>query len=363
MKAFRSLFLWLIGLSLILLAGTSPLMAQEGERRMQERSPDSQVTKPGDVKRSAFRGIVNRVTLGGSVGYGLNHYRQRLPATVMQQGDQHYLLFDGSPAGYQNWLNSPQYNPLINRGDADELVNGMADTTRLKMTGFGQSLPLSLDLHIVLADRFRLGGGLGFELFSINDLDFKQDGNLFGPYQSGVRTAMAWRYYGMAGARIIRWRYWDHSVDLRLGKKNFLSQFDKEAVNESMFVNLGLTMERHYSEYFRFTLRPSLEWHSFRTALGDQPELKTHVPSLYVQAGVSLNYPRLRRCTMSGCQTQLEHVHYGKEFRGQPLHRWQNPKYGQNHPELQRHLRRRNSDTEQQLQKRPKRRGTFFRFR
>ncbi|EMR02874.1 hypothetical protein ADICEAN_01968 [Cesiribacter andamanensis AMV16] len=346
---------------MLLLAAAPRLQAQEGERRMQEKSPDSQVTKLEDVKRSPFRGILNRITLGGSVGYGMNHYRQRIPGSVVRQGTQHYLLSDGSPAGYQHWLNQPRFNPLVVPGDADEQVRG--DTTALRMTGMGNSLPLSLDVHVVLADRFRLGGGLGFELFSINNLDFKNDGELLQQYQSSVKTAMAWRWYGMAGARIIRWQYWDHTVDFRLGKKNFLSKFDQAAVNEGLFYNLGVTMERHYSEYFRFTFRPSLEWHSFTTSTGDLPELKTNVPSLYLQAGISINYPRLPRCPMNGCQTQLEHVHYGKEFRGQPLHRWQNPKYGQNHPELQRNLRRRKDDTEQQLQKRPKRRQGFLWFR
>lgn len=329
----------------------------EGERKMQEKSPDSEVTKPGDVKRSPIRAILNKVTLGASLGYGLNSYQQKLPYTIMRQGETHYLSPNNS-IWYSNWLNSPVANPTAVAGNADGLVSG--DTTDLKLAGFGHSLPISVDLHVQLMDRFRIGGGVGFEIFSIRPLDFKNDGDQLLQYQTGVKSAMAWRWYGMVGGRVIRWENWDHTLDLRVGKKNFISQFDN--VNEKLFVNIGLTMERHYSEYFRFTLRPSLEWFSFTsesitsgTNEGGSSELKTTAPSLYIQAGVSINYPRLPRCPIKACHVQLEHLHGGKDYRGQPIYRWQNPKYGQNHPELQRNLKRRKGDTEQRLQRRPKR--------
>lgn len=362
MKIKKALFFWLFGL-LFLCYTPCSLFAQEerqmrGERNMQEESPDSEVVKSGDVKRSPIRAILNKITIGTSLGYGLNYYRQKLPYNVMRQGDEHYISPQSDPSlWYSTWLNNPQFNPLATNGTPDGMVAG--DTTDLGLQGFGHSLPLSLDLHVVLLDRFRIGGGLGFEMFSIRPLNFKGDGGILMAYEPAVKNALAWRYYGMLGTRVIRWENWDHSVEVRLGKKNFLTKF--ENVNESAFFNLGFMMERHFSEYFRFTLRPSLEWFSFTSQVGEE-ELKTTDPSLYIQAGISFNYPRLPRCPISSCHIQLEHVHNGKEFRGQPIHRWQNPKYGQNHPELQRNLKRRKDDTEQQLQKRPRRKKNKFSF-
>lgn len=329
----------------------------QGGRKMQEKSPNEELTKPEDVERSAFRAILNKVTLGASLGYGLNYYQQKLPYTIKRYGDVHHLSKDGS-TWYTGWLNNPVENQT-GIGEPDGQVKG--DTTDLKMVGFGHSLPLTIDLHVLLMDRFRVGGGIGFEVFSIRPLDFKNDGNQLGEYKTEVKSALAWRYYGMLGGRVIRWGNWDHTVDLRVGKKHFLTQF--ENVNESVFFNLGFTMERHYSEYFRFTLRPALEWFSFTSEPAgfmqngeSNSELKTIAPALYIQAGVSINYPRLPRCPIKACHVQLEHLHGGKEFRGQPIHRWQNPKYGQNHPELQRNLKRRKDDTEKQLERRPNRR-------
>lgn len=356
MKIKKALFFWLIGFPLLLLSTPQSLYAQQ-ERQMQERSPNEDVVKAGDVKRSTFRAILNKVTIGASLGYGLNYYQQKLPYTVMRKGDQHYLSpldVDGANVWYTNWLNNPLKDPLA-RNIMPDAVHSV-DSTDLRLRGFGHSLPLGLDLHVVIMDRIRLGGGVGLEMFSIRPLDFKNSYDSLRQYQPGVKSALALRYYGMAGARVIRWGNWDHSVDVRLGKKNFLTKFDKGNVNENLLFNVGFTMERHYSEYFRFTLRPSAEWFSFTSKIGENEELKTSNPSLYIQAGVSFNYPLLPRCPIKACHTQLEHVHNGKEFRGQPIHRWQNPKYGQNHPELQRNLKRRREDTEQQRQRRPRKR-------
>lgn len=367
MKLNKALFFWLVGLFLLLFGTPSSLLAQEerqmeGGRQMQEESPDSEIVKSEDVKRSRIRAILNKITIGTSLGYGLNYYHQKIPYTVMMQDDVHYINpVNGVQTGYYtSWLNSPLRSPTPFT-DASKQAEVWGDTTELAMRGFGHSLPLSVDLHVVLLDRFRIGGGVGVEMFSIRSLVFTGDGGRLHAYQPNVKNALAWRYYGMLGTRVIRWENWEHSVEVRLGKKNFLTKFD--GVNENVFFNLGFMMERNYSEYFRFTLRPSLEWFSYSAALGDEAELKTNVPSFYIQAGVSFNFPKLPRCPMSSCHTQLEHVHGGKEFRGQPLHRWQNPKYGQNHPELQRNLKRRKDDTEQQRQKRPKRKKNFPLFR
>lgn len=353
MKINKALFLWLAGSLYLLLFIPSSLFAQE-ERQMQEESPDAEVVKSGDVKRSPFRAILNKLTIGTNLGYGLNYYQQKIPYTVMHSGGQHYInVRNGEANGYHsNWLSSPVLNPSP-FSDLKKEAEVWGDTTDLSMSGFGSSLPLAVDVHVVILDRFRLGAGVGVELFSIRELDFKGDGGVLMAYDAKVKSALAWRYYGMLGTRVIRWENWDHTVDVRLGKKNFLTQFGD--VKTNAFFNLGFMMERHYSEYFRFTLRPSLEWFSF-TSAWETAELKTNSPSLYIQAGISFNYPRLPRCPISSCHIQLEHVHNGKEFRGQPLHRWQNPKYGQNHPELQRNLRRKKDDTEQQRQKRPNRR-------
>lgn len=165
----------------------------------------------------------------------------------------------------------------------------------------------------------------------------------------------------MLGYRFTRWYFWDFTADAQIGKKNFVTQFDKGQMSGGMYYNLGCLIEHHYSEYFRLTLRPSVEWSSYNMNLPEaNTTLTTQNPAFYLQAGISFNYPRLPRCPINGCHAQLEHVHQGKEYRGQPVYRWQNPKYGQNHPELMRNKKRNKDDTQQRLQYKKKKRRRFL---
>ena len=350
-------------LLLFLCLGGFPAWSQGGGRQMREDAP---YQPPKEVKNSFFRRALSKVNLGISTGYGYTLYRQPLTGySVFRQNENHYLVPDDELTygrvnrNYSQWLNDPQEGANVIPNERDIAVTG--DTTQLSLAGSGQSLPLHLNLDVKIMDRFRVGGGVAAEVFSIRDLHFGEWNEVLGPYPSNVNSALMLRYYGSFGARVSRWYFWDFTADLQIGKKNFISQFNQDLLSDGFYYNGGLLIERHFSEYFRFTLRPSVEWSSYNMDLtAAEQAVTTNTPAFYLQAGISINYPRLPRCPISGCQAQLEHVHGGKEYRGQPVHRWQNPKYGQNHPELMRNKKRNKDDTEQRQQYKKKRRKRFF---
>lgn len=350
-------------LLMCLVTGIFSAQAQQpGGRRMEEAPP---VKQSSDAKRSFFRQVVSKVNIGLSSGYGQTLYRQDLKGkSVFVQSGTHFLVPEAEidpgfvNRSYSSWLNDPQMQPAIPRQD-DKIVSG--DTTHLGLSGYGGNIPLNLSLHINLIERFKVGAGFSGELFSIRDLAYSQAGERLGYYPSEIKNAFMIRYYGMLGVRVSRWYFWDFSVDTQIGKKKFISQFNNDHISGGFYYNAGLYVEHHLSEYFRITLRPSLEWSAYNMNLPEaQTTIKTQTPALYFQAGINFNYPALPRCPINRCHIQLEHVHFGKEYRGQPLPRWQNPKYGQNHPELMRNKKRSKDDTEQRLQYKKKRRKKFL---
>lgn len=337
--------------------------AQGTERRMMEEAPD---VKPNqEVKRSIFRQALNKLTLGISTGYGHTFYQQDLTGySVVRRGDTHFLILGtnlnvgGVSTAYSNWLTNPQESPQIIRQE-DVMVSG--DTANLSLSGHGQSLPLNLSLHITLMERVKIGGGITGEIHHIRSLTFKPWEEVLGKYETDINTALMLRYYGSFGVRTGRWYYWDFTPDIQIGKKKFLGNVNQDLYSGGTYYNFGCLIEHHYSEYFRFTLRPSAELSSSTMQLSSAEQtLSTQTPSFYLQAGISLNYPRLPRCPINQCHIQMEHVHFGKEYRGQPLHKWQNPKYGQNHPELMRNKKRKKYDTEHKLQYKKKKRNKFI---
>ncbi|WP_160164110.1 hypothetical protein [Nafulsella turpanensis] len=334
------------------------------QRQMNEPPP----FQNKEVKRSIFRQALSKVNIGTSSGYGYTRYQQNLQGnSILLKEGVHYLVPDPSlkksntsvVRGYAGWLTNPVDYPNLIASDEDIIVPG--DSVQLGLAGSGQSIPLNLSLHINLIDRIKVGGGVAAEWHSIREVAFTEAADILGPYKSNVSSALILRYYGLLGARISRWYFWDFTLDTHIGKKKYTGPFSQESLRDGFYFNVGLLTEKHFSEYFRLTLRPSVEWASYNMDLGTSGHsVKTNTPSFFLQAGISLNYPRLPRCPIDRCHVQLEHVHFGKEYRGQPIYRWQNPKYGQNHPELMRNKKRSKDDTEQRQQYQRKRKKFLF---
>jgi hypothetical protein len=357
-------------LGLLLIAGLNSLYVQEAwgqrekERQMEESPP---YKHPGAPKPRIFRSILNKISLSLYAGYGKTMYHQNLSGmSIVERNGQQYLYpvenFSGSgvSTAYSHWFNEPVAEPVLNPGPQDKAIRG--DSLSLAMRGRGGNLPLGLNLYTVIADRVRLGAGAELEIFSIKELNYSEGAeSILSPYQADVQNAFMYRIYGLLGVRAWRWYYYDFVPEVRIGKKSYLTQFNTAQIDQKLYTNLGLSIDKNLSELFRLVLRPSLEWSAFDVRLGEETNgvLPTKTPAFYVQAGVSMNYPRLPRCPISGCQTQLEHVHYGKEYRGQPIYRWQNPKYGQNHPKLEKHKKKRREQMPENRQKR-KRKFLFF---
>jgi hypothetical protein len=75
-----------------------------------------------------------------------------------------------------------------------------------------------------------------------------------------------------------------------------------------------------------------------------------HHPTLFVHFGFRYNIPEIGRCpikaknppgteypkdfTNKTCRIQKKHIHGNQAFRGQPFYKKQNPKIGENHPNL-----------------------------
>lgn len=345
---------------------------RNGERQMEEEAPYQSPDKP---KASIFRTILNKVTVGVYTGYGFTQYRQKLDgASILQRNGNQYLFTSTGGTvntSYQNWLNDPQSSLTVVPGPQDELVS--SDTTSLSMTGGSHSLPFGLSLHGTILDRVRLGGGIELSVFSVNALEYNEGAqDVLNDYDAGIKSALTYRFYGLVGARAWRWYEYDFVPELRIGKNKFINQFANDKIDQSLIANLGLSIEKNYSELFRLVLRPSLEWSSYtmnlsgslNTNSSSEAQLTTQTPAFQFQAGISFNYPRLPRCPINRCHIQLEHVHFGKEYRGQPIYRWQNPKYGQNHPIPERIKRKKKrGKAEKERSHKPKRRRKFLFFK
>lgn len=311
-----------------------------------------------DVYRHPLRVILNKFSITGTTGYGLSLYSHELNNVyfLQSQADQVIVPIDeGLPdlvVGYRNWFNNSQfgdtldltnyfevpYSPLPNPVFNDSLRNIFrlaTDTSALKFQSFAHSVPFTVSIHYN-SYRFRIGGGVTLERQYFREFRPTTYSEQIRSFQPEMAPVFFQRYFGMVGYRF--YDFWNFSFAgeaqvgiLRGGGKVY--QYD--VVQRGAFYNVGISIEQNLSEYFRVIIKPSVDFHRFHTTLlGAGFAVPHNQQTFSIQAGISINIPDIRRCPLPACHIQLKHVHSGEELRGQPIHKHQNPKMGQNHRKL-----------------------------
>jgi hypothetical protein len=125
------------------------------------------------------------------------------------------------------------------------------------------------------------------------------------------------------------------TVDTNIGNFSPGSNFNSGLIQKSLYYNLGLTVERDFSEYFKVFARPSVELKSYSLAVGGK-SIDHAMNALYLNVGVTYRIPELRRCFKKECRIQINHAHGNKEYRSRAhkIYEKQNPAYGENDPIL-----------------------------
>ncbi len=301
------------------------------------------------IERSLLRQFLNGFSLTMTTGYGRTFYRHEADEySLLQKGNNLYIIENsslsasGPNSGYSNWITDPQFVEGLFTSPGDVLIN--TDTATINFKARGTSIPLMLSLHYNI-NRFRLGAGLAVEYHIFKSHFPEFDDQFLNNYDQTSETMLQTRFFGTVGARV--YDYWDYSfvIDAQFGKHNRGKSFNKESIDQGLYFNIGVPIEKNLSEYFRLVLRPSYEFSGYTINLPESTSgIKHKSPALYIHAGISLNFPEIPRCPIKSCQTQMKHIHFGREYRGQPLPKKQNPGYGENHPELEMYKGRKKGD-------------------
>jgi len=315
------------------------------------------------VYRSPARKILNKFSIGISTGYGATRYAHSLRGfNLIQLNGQSFLTVDdGEPVGQTvdgitNWFNNPSQvpgirvrtnievpenridnpvnNPLLLGGD---VFNG--DSLDLQFVSVSHSLPINLSLHFNL-QKFRIGGGIQFETQWIRPFKPSDLKEQILDYTPDITKTNFFRFYGMIGYQFYSWWDYTFAAELQIGKINGSKGFNNSAVTRGLVTNIGVIIEDNWSEYFRVTLKPSIDIKSFTVALPEGPPIKHNANAFYLQVGLSFTFPEIPRSPIKSDHIQLKHIithpRTGKrmEVRGQPFWKVQNPKVGENNKKV-----------------------------
>jgi len=321
-----------------------------------------------DLYYNPLAQILNKFTFSLSTGYGLSNYNQDLTGFyLLQTADDQYLLSNENGevpeevAGTFNWFTNPMLGDTLNLRDPFEIpyaglnnpVNNPrlqetnllvdADTAGLGFEATGHSIPLMFTVHYDY-QRFRAGLGYMIEYQILRNLNPTVLQDQIRPYVPEFKSILYKRWIAKFGYNFYDWWNYSFVAELMFGGINAGKKFNKELTTRSMFVNIGLNIEKHISEYVSITFRPSYDIKSFNTFIPEaQRTIRTNNPTFFFQVGLSIKWPRLPRSPIKSDHIQLEHIithpETGQriEVRGQSIWKWQNPKVGQNHRKLWRY--------------------------
>lgn len=349
-----------------------------------------------NIYRNPVRVFLNKISINFSTGYAQTQYKHELSGVYFFQDNSGQYIFskqlpeEGELISlYSNWLNDPEIaaeltllgarefteipfsysaNPVdlnsnllrslsqnafgIPRDYLNAPVNNPSlsnqtvlidtDETPISFEGIGRGIPINLSLHYEY-EKFRLGFGFMYEKQFFKELLPLSSNEEIKPYQANFKSTHYTRLYAKAGYRFYQFWSYDFVAELQIGKLNAGKQFNPAVIQRNLYTNFGISIENNWSEYFRIIIKPGIDLTNYTVTLPDGASVKHTNPTFFLQVGVSINIPDIRRSPMKSDHVQLKHLYTDpktgrvEEVRGQPIWKKQNPKIGQNHRKLWRY--------------------------
>lgn len=287
-----------------------------------------------DPMKNDFRKLLSKLNFSLSTGYGNTLFRHNLNGYgIAQENGQAPVIFlsnIGPGIQYSNWINTSTLQGF--QRNPDNIFN--SDTDEIGFRGLAFNIPLKATIHVDIHP-VRIGAGFSYEYMNMGGfrpISFKDQINTL---PSPFGSAMVRRYFLVLGADFYRYNSFNFAADMNLGVINLGRKFDREFINKSPFVNLGLVIEYELSEYFRLFVRPSVEWKTYTLSIAEIG-IRHIYPAAFINVGVTYRMPELRRCFLNTCHAQVDHRHGNGVYRSRmhPIYKKQNPHHGENYPKL-----------------------------
>lgn len=290
-------------------------------------------------KKNTVLKFLKDIHFGLSTGYGTTFLNHKLDGyAIYQRSGSSPGVFPVSPTvqntlRFSNWVNNVAVDTVTTLPD---LFRVSSDSAKLGFKGKAWNIPFRATLHYEFLKRFRIGGGYSYEMMFLGrytPISYSDKLSGFKPNDS-----FGWmrKYFGMAGGSFYRTGNYLFTGDINIGGYNPGKNFNKSIIKRGIYYNVGITIERDFSEYLKAFIRPSFEIKKYTLTMPGAPAITHRMNAAYINIGLTYSIPELPRCYNKDCHVQMNHAHGDREYRSRvhKIWKWQNPGYGQNHPTL-----------------------------
>lgn len=287
-------------------------------------------------KKNPVRTFLNNFHLSVSTGYGTTFFSHKLESfgIVQPTGNSPRVFpIGGTSPRYSNWVNQTvgDNSPIY---PGDFIVSG--DTAKLGFKGHAFNIPLKATLHYEF-ERYRIGGGYSYEFMHIGQMHPISYGDKVSNFRPSSPGGFMQKYFGMLGVSFYRLDQFLFTADANIGGYKPGKNFARPQIKKGVYVNVGVTVERDFSEYLRGFIRPSFEIKSYTLNFPEAGQKINHyINAFYLNFGFTYSLPELPKCYNKDCHIQINHAHGDREYRSRrhPIYKKQNPNYGENYPNL-----------------------------
>ena len=291
-------------------------------------------------KPNHVRNILKNFSLGLSTGYGNTFFNHKLDGFgVFQVGGYAPSIFasPNTSARFSNWVNNVDADTVtVISVIPRSLFVISSDSVKLGFKGNAFNIPLKATVHYEY-DRYRIGGGYSYEYMNIRQFHPISYGNYIDDFRPTSPGGFMRKYFGMLGISFLRWNDLLFTADVNVGGYKPGKNFNTSLIKKGVYANVGVTVEREFSEYLKGFIRPSFELKNYKLSVPEVGQTINHsINAFYINIGVVYKLPGLPKCYNKDCHHQMNHVHGDTEYRSQmhPFYKKQNPMYGENNPTL-----------------------------
>jgi hypothetical protein len=264
------------------------------------------------------------------MGYGRTSYQnQILKYSVFIKEGNHYLYNsqEGTQTGYLvRWFGKPYIR--MHLYESESFLAGLKKPTdgpvqSVSFYGAGHTFPITLSSHVDIKKKWRIEMGGSIYLHTVNELvpeaKYKDLGTYFDPDGMHYTTKL----FLITGYKLLENSAYSLLLNTQLSYDFVYGNLfkDPSAISSNLWspaVGIGLTLEKHISEYWSIFGKIMYE----KVNLVDKMSKLTSsvvIPtsdSLLLQIGVTINCAEIPQCPIPDCEIEVKHKHADTAYRG-----------------------------------------------
>ena len=276
-------------------------------------------------ERFSFKKLLSQVHLNMSVGYGATFYHNSVFGMNVFEEEGKYYLYNPKEKNVVCLIRWFGDSPIFMKA-YDSISKRPRDTSNGEtiVKGTGATFPISLSGHVDILKKFRLELGSTLFINKIKTLKPDKEHEYLGDYNDPKGTHYVVRPLAMLGFKLLENSAYTLLLNTQIGFDfTYAKLSDSLAIHKSELpsVGIGITVEKHISEYFSAFGRLTYDTKIFWEKLGKLGGVLLKQKGVFLQLGVSLNCPEIPRCPVPHCEVQVQHRHGGKAYRGVSMFR------------------------------------------